>query len=81
MLAWRDVPTNNDNLGDTALEAEPDIWQLFVAPEGLSTDAFDRALYGATDGELYVEGKAGEQFAVRILGCAGRRRGRRRPRL
>jgi len=50
VLAWRDVPTNNDNLGDTALEAEPDIWQLFVAPEGLSTDAFDRALYGATDG-------------------------------
>ena len=46
-LAWRDVPTDNSELGETALEAEPDVWQVFVAPDGLDTEAFDRALYVA----------------------------------
>ncbi|WP_435118759.1 glutamate synthase large subunit [Halolamina sp. C58] len=46
-IAWRDVPTNNEELGDTALDAEPDVWQLFVAPDGLDEAAFDRALYVA----------------------------------
>jgi glutamate synthase (NADPH/NADH) large chain len=45
VLAWRDVPTDNTSLGKTALESEPDVRQVFVAPDGLSTEAFDRALY------------------------------------
>ncbi|WP_224332378.1 glutamate synthase large subunit [Haloprofundus halobius] len=44
---WRDVPTDNTDLGATALESEPDVRQLFVQPTDDATDAeaFDRALY------------------------------------
>ncbi|WP_459888590.1 glutamate synthase large subunit [Halostagnicola bangensis] len=46
VLEWRDVPTNNDGLGDTAVASEPDVWQVALAPEGdLSQEAFDRRLY------------------------------------
>ncbi|MFB6089768.1 MAG: glutamate synthase large subunit [Halobellus sp.] len=45
---WRDVPTDNSDLGATALESEPDIWQAFVVPDGdLDDEEFDRALYVA----------------------------------
>ncbi|MFW5935298.1 MAG: glutamate synthase central domain-containing protein, partial [Halolamina sp.] len=44
-VAWRDVPTNNEPLGETARESEPDVWQVFVAPDGIDDPAFDRALY------------------------------------
>ncbi|WP_336361130.1 glutamate synthase large subunit [Haladaptatus sp. ZSTT2] len=45
-VAWRDVPTDNADLGATALEAEPHVAQLFVKPAGdISGDAFDRRLY------------------------------------
>ena len=37
-------------------------------------------LYGATSGEAYVRGVAGERFAVRNSGAHGGGRGRRRPR-
>ncbi|MGM0591947.1 MAG: glutamate synthase large subunit [Halobacteriota archaeon] len=43
---WRDVPTDNADLGKTALDSEPDIWQAFVRPGAdMDEDAFDRALY------------------------------------
>ncbi|GAB6878907.1 glutamate synthase large subunit [Halorubrum gandharaense] len=32
VLAWRDVPTDNADLGATALESEPEIKQVFIAP-------------------------------------------------
>ncbi|GAA0512070.1 glutamate synthase (NADPH/NADH) large chain [Halorubrum aquaticum] len=32
VLAWRSVPTDNDDLGETAVESEPHVAQLFVAP-------------------------------------------------
>jgi glutamate synthase (NADPH/NADH) large chain len=38
-------------------------------------------LYGATEGECYFRGVAGERFAVRNSGARRRGRGRRRPRL
>ncbi|MFB6252619.1 MAG: glutamate synthase large subunit [Halobellus sp.] len=45
---WRTVPTDNSDLGATALESEPDVWQAFVVPNAeLTTDEFDRALYVA----------------------------------
>ena len=48
VIAWRDVPTNNNSLGKTAVESEPDVWQVFVAPaDDVSGDAFDRRLYVA----------------------------------
>ena len=46
IFEWRDVPTDNSDLGKTAVESEPDVQQAFVAPTAdHSTDAFDRALY------------------------------------
>ncbi|MFB6201551.1 MAG: glutamate synthase central domain-containing protein, partial [Halorhabdus sp.] len=46
VLAWRDVPTDNEGLGATALENEPDVVQFFVAPrEDLAPDELDTALY------------------------------------
>ncbi|WP_207217114.1 glutamate synthase large subunit [Natrinema altunense] len=48
VLEWRDVPTNNDDLGQTAVDSEPDVRQVAVAPEAdLSEDDFDRRLYVA----------------------------------
>ncbi|MCU4716845.1 glutamate synthase large subunit [Halapricum hydrolyticum] len=46
VLAWRPVPTDNDGLGATALESEPDVWQVFVeSSAGLTDEAFGRQLY------------------------------------
>ncbi|MEY7848548.1 glutamate synthase large subunit [Natrarchaeobius sp. A-rgal3] len=48
VLAWRSVPTNNDDLGETAVDSEPDVHQAFVAPvDDVEGDAFDRRLYVA----------------------------------
>ncbi|WP_158057646.1 glutamate synthase large subunit [Halorussus halophilus] len=45
---WREVPTDNADLGQTALDSEPTVWQAFVKPEGtLSTEEFDTSLYVA----------------------------------
>ncbi|QLG26113.1 glutamate synthase large subunit [Halorarum halophilum] len=49
-VAWREVPTDAEaaDLGETALESEPSVWQAFVAPgEGVPTEDFDRRLYVA----------------------------------
>ncbi|WP_247728647.1 glutamate synthase large subunit [Halovivax limisalsi] len=48
--AWRDVPTNNDGLGETAVASEPDVRQCFVTPSADAPDdrdEFDRRLYVA----------------------------------
>ncbi|WP_193787471.1 glutamate synthase large subunit [Natrinema gari] len=48
VLEWRDVPTNNDELGQTAVDSEPDVRHVAVAPvDDLSEDDFDRRLYVA----------------------------------
>ncbi|WP_435363272.1 glutamate synthase large subunit [Haloarchaeobius sp. DYHT-AS-18] len=49
VLHWRDVPTDNDGLGQTALDSEPDVWQAFVEPTDTDSSerAFDQALYEA----------------------------------
>ncbi len=48
VLEWRDVPTNNDDLGQTAVDSEPDVYQVVVAPEDdVSGEDFDRRLYVA----------------------------------
>ena len=48
VVHWRDVPTDNADLGATALDSEPDVYQAFVVPDDdLAVDAFDRALYVA----------------------------------
>ncbi|ERG98069.1 MAG: glutamate synthase domain 2 [Haloquadratum sp. J07HQX50] len=47
VLEWRSVPTDNSDLGATAVESEPDVYQAFVAPtESIEDDdEFDRTLY------------------------------------
>ncbi|SFS01467.1 glutamate synthase (NADPH/NADH) large chain [Halomicrobium zhouii] len=48
VVAWRSVPTNNEELGATALESEPSVMQVFVrSTDGLTGEAFDRRLYVA----------------------------------
>ncbi|QHS17258.1 glutamate synthase large subunit [haloarchaeon 3A1-DGR] len=80
ILAWRSVPTENGDLGATALESEPDHWQVFVAPtdEADPADRFvdadadadadrDPALLGF-DRALYVARKAIETAAEDVDG-------------
>ncbi|GGM67976.1 glutamate synthase [Halarchaeum rubridurum] len=46
VVAWRDVPTDNADLGQTALDSEPHVAQLVVTPaDYMDDDDFDRALY------------------------------------
>jgi glutamate synthase (NADPH/NADH) large chain len=46
VLGWRDVPTNNDDLGASALAAEPLIYQVFIGDDSIEDqDAFERKLY------------------------------------
>ena len=47
LIGWRDVPTNNGNLGATARAAEPFMRQVFIGrPAALRDDmAFERKLY------------------------------------
>jgi len=55
VFAWRDVPTDNASLGETAVESEPVAVQCFVESD-LGEDAFDRALYvGRRDLETAIE--------------------------
>jgi len=47
-LAWRSVPTDNSELGATALESEPDVQQVFVrSATGETGERFSRQLYVA----------------------------------
>ncbi|MGA8658150.1 MAG: hypothetical protein WB586_18560, partial [Chthoniobacterales bacterium] len=46
VLAWREVPTDNADLGSTALQSEPAVRQLFVEPvERLASEQLDTRLY------------------------------------
>ncbi|MFW5937828.1 MAG: glutamate synthase large subunit, partial [Halanaeroarchaeum sp.] len=46
VVGWRDVPTDNSDLGATARDSEPAVLQAVVEPTGgQSPDEFDRDLY------------------------------------
>jgi len=47
IIGWRDVPTDNSSLGETAKAGEPMVRQLFLQPldTNLDEDAFSRKLY------------------------------------
>ena len=46
VVAWRSVPTNNESLGETAVETEPDVQQVFVRPRAdLDPETLDTRLY------------------------------------
>ncbi len=69
-VAWRDVPTNNDPLGETAVDSEPDVWQVFVAPDGIDDAAFDRALYVARKELEHAVADAEPPGAERFYVCS-----------
>ncbi|MFQ3318198.1 MAG: glutamate synthase (ferredoxin) [Natronomonas sp.] len=55
VFAWREVPTDNASLGQTAVDSEPAVVQCFVRSK-LDSDDFDRALYvGRRDLENTIE--------------------------
>ena len=69
VFAWREVPTDNALLGETAIESEPAVVQFFVRSD-LDEDAFDRALYVARrDLETTVEKRTFEG-AARFYICS-----------
>jgi glutamate synthase (ferredoxin) len=47
VLGWRDVPTDNSSLGNTAKSSEPFMRQVFIerSPELADEEAFERKLY------------------------------------
>jgi glutamate synthase (NADPH/NADH) large chain len=46
VITWRNVPTDNSSLGQTAVDSEPDVQQVFVrSTEGKTGMDFDRQLY------------------------------------
>jgi len=46
LLSWRIVPTNNQALGNQALQSMPNIRQVIIArPDGMDSAGFQRALY------------------------------------
>src|SRR5579862_1984868 len=47
VVGWRDVPTNNSTLGETAKASEPFMRQVFIRRDAKLTDdmAFERKLY------------------------------------
>ncbi|MFD1597834.1 glutamate synthase large subunit [Halobellus rarus] len=75
VVHWRDVPTDNADLGATALESEPDVWQAFVVPEDdRDVDAFDRALYVARRAVENEVEKLDSEGAARFYICSLSRR-------
>ena len=75
VLGWRDVPTDDTGLGDSAEACQPRIRQIFVGrAAGLGDDlAFERKLYvirrRATNAMRYAEFAGGEYFYVASLSC------------
>ncbi|GLT61960.1 hypothetical protein SLA2020_346300 [Shorea laevis] len=45
VLGWRAVPTDNTGLGDSALQTEPMIEQVFISPSPISKADFEQQMY------------------------------------
>ncbi|MEK6224040.1 MAG: hypothetical protein N2A97_04155, partial [Thermodesulfobacteriales bacterium] len=75
VLGWRDVPTDNSSLGDTAIRCEPYIKQVFIKRGPNITDqmGFERKLYVVKKralNEIRLSGmKGGEFFYIASLSC------------
>ena len=76
-LGWRTVPTNNADLGETALLGEPAVFQAFVGRNlsQLADDplAFERKLYvirkRAEHAIRYADFPGGDRFYISSLSC------------
>ena len=73
VLGWREVPFKNDCLGPIALQAEPNIRQIFVDGNGFRDEDLERCLFKARKrAEKQVSetmGADGEDFYVVSLSC------------
>ncbi|MBN1795623.1 MAG: glutamate synthase large subunit [Sedimentisphaerales bacterium] len=73
VIGWRDVPCKNDCLGEIALQAEPNIRQVFVDNAGFNEPDFERRLYMARRrAEKIIRekfGDEGEDFYISSLSC------------
>ncbi len=71
LLGWRDVPTDNSSLGETAKAGEPFIRQVFIGrgPD-LMDDEFERKLYmirKRAENSIPLEGEEGAAFYIASL--------------
>lgn len=75
VLGWREVSINRSHAGETALQAMPSFWQVFLKrPEALKDEmAFERRLFllrKQAEARLYPQAKeAGGTFYVASLSC------------
>ena len=77
LLGWRTVPTDNADLGDTAISSEPYVRQVFIGRTvGVSSSddlIFERKLYvirkRAEQEIRYSEMAAGDSFYISSLSC------------
>ncbi len=76
LLGWRDIPTDNSSLGETARAAEPFMMQVFVARNASVKDdlAFERKLYvirKVAEQRIRYAGKipGGKWFYVSSFSC------------
>ncbi len=73
IIGWRDVPSDNQSLGNLARQAEPVVRQVFVVGEGLDEVALERKLFLARRrAENLVRqqiGQPADDFYVCSLSC------------
>ena len=63
-LGWRQVPTDESSLGESARASRPSVWQCFVDGGDLEGDALER--------RLYVARRQCERAALDTIGRGGR---------
>ena len=64
ILGWRDVPTDNRSIGETAKGTEPTIRQIFIGKNAQNQTDFER--------KLYIIRKKVENEVKKTLGAAGK---------
>jgi len=73
IIGWRDVPVDDQCLGDIARDAEPVIRQVFIAGDNLADEPLERRLYVARKGierSIYSAlGERHEEFYIPSMSC------------
>jgi len=74
-LGWRDVPTRNDSLGQTAIASEPVVKQIFIGRSSKLQDdmAFERKLYVIRkQAEAKIRYSSGRRYSFYICSLSHR---------
>ncbi|GJQ80095.1 hypothetical protein Trydic_g19378 [Trypoxylus dichotomus] len=64
VLAWREVPTDNSRIGGLARSCEPLIKQVFVVPNGIRQEEYDRMFYVLRKRATHTIPKKGVRFYI-----------------